>query len=144
MSEEASLEIELLRAGDIQKVMDASVLFDGPAHEDWAEDFLGRDGHHLLVAYLGNQPVGFVTGVEIAHPDKGVEMLVYELAVEEAYRRLGIAKHLLGALDHVGVARGCRSIWVVTEPDNEAAIATYRSMGGTLEETVLFEWAPSS
>jgi hypothetical protein len=40
------------------------------------------------VAYDGERPVGMVTGVETTHPDKGTEMFLYELAVDETARTL--------------------------------------------------------
>ncbi|WP_235511490.1 N-acetyltransferase [Agromyces sp. Root81] len=70
--------------------------------------------------------VGFVSGVEMRHPDKDAEMFVYELGVDEAWRRRGIAKALLLALRDVAVQLGCRGMWTGTERDNAAALATYR------------------
>ena len=68
--------------------------------------FLADERHHLLVAYDGPRPVGFVSGVEVTHPDKGTEMFLYELAVDEPYRRRGIGRDLVEQL--ATVARACR------------------------------------
>jgi hypothetical protein len=47
--------------------------------------FLTDAGHHLSVAYGDDErPVGFVSGVELTHPDKGTEMFLYELGLDEA------------------------------------------------------------
>ena len=55
--------------------MAASHLFDGPAEPATAR-FLADERRHLFVAYEGGRPVGFVSGVEMTHPDKGTEMLL--------------------------------------------------------------------
>ena len=38
-----------------------------------------RVSRHLLMALEDERPVGFVTGIETVHPDKGTEMYLYEL-----------------------------------------------------------------
>jgi hypothetical protein len=81
-------EIRRLGPGDDALVVAAGHLFDGPARPDATARFLAEPGHHLLVAYDGERPVGMVTGVETTHPDKGTEMFLYELAVDETARTL--------------------------------------------------------
>jgi ribosomal protein S18 acetylase RimI-like enzyme len=45
------------------------------------------------------------------------------------------------ALRELARERGCRDLWVLTEPDNEVALATYRRAGSDREETTaLLEW----
>jgi ribosomal protein S18 acetylase RimI-like enzyme len=126
---DGAFEIRWLGSGDDQLVLDAAVLFDATPRRDWTAQFLGRDGHHLLIAYLGDTPVGFISGVETLHPDKGAEMFVYELGVDDPYRRRGVASELVRELLEVARRRGCYGMWVPVEPDNEAALATYRSTG---------------
>ena len=127
------MEIRALGPGDDDKVMAASRLFDGSADESATSRFLGAEGHHLLVAYEQDQPAGFVSGVEVTHPDKGTEMFLYELAVEEGFRRRGFARALVDALASVAKERGCYGMWVVTDADNTAALATYEGSGGSPE-----------
>jgi ribosomal protein S18 acetylase RimI-like enzyme len=127
------VHIRVLRPGDDGLVAAASHLFDGPARVDATARFLAEDGHHLLVAYEGEQPVGFVTGVEVTHPDKGTEMFVYELAVDGPFRRNGIGRALVERLVTVARAAGCYGMWVLTDEDNDAARATYEGAGGVPE-----------
>lgn len=134
-------EIRTLGPGDEDRLVAASSLFDHPVTPDGARRFLDRPGHHLLVAYVEDEPAGFVSGVETAHPDKGAEMFLYELAVDEAHRRKGIARALVNALGEIASGRGCYGMWVSTEPDNAAALATYRSAGAAeSEESVTLAW----
>lgn len=129
---------------DRDEVLAAGHLFDSPPRPDLVDAFLARPGHHMLVAYDVDAPVGFVTGIEISHPDKKTEMLVYELGTGESHRRQGVATALLAALHEVAESIGCRGGWVVTEPDNEAALATYTSFGtsrgGRSEATITVTW----
>jgi ribosomal protein S18 acetylase RimI-like enzyme len=135
------IAIRRVGPGDLEHVVAASALFDGPARRDATARFLAEPTHHLLLATEAGRPVGFVSGVETTHPDKGTEMFLYELAVEEGTRRRGIGRALVETLAALAVERGCYGMWVSTDADNEAAIRTYRAAGaGTPEPFVLLEW----
>ena len=136
-----SREIRRLGPGDLDVVIAASRLFDGPATVAASRRFLSEPGHHLLLATVDGSPAGFVSGVETTHPDKGTEMFLYELGVDPSFQRQGIGRALAEALATLARERGCYGMWVLTEPDNEAALATYRRAGATEEETcVLLNW----
>jgi ribosomal protein S18 acetylase RimI-like enzyme len=135
------VEIRVLRPGDAGLVAAASHLFDGPARPEATARFLAEDGHHLLVAYEADRAVGFVSGVEVTHPDKGTEMFLYELAVDEPFRRRGIGRTLVERLGALARAAGCYGMWVVTDDDNDAARATYEGTGAVSEtEQVVEVW----
>jgi ribosomal protein S18 acetylase RimI-like enzyme len=135
------MRIERLGPGDEAKVLTASELFDGPARDDATRRFLREPGHHLLVAYVGDAAAGFVSGVELTHPDKGPEMFLYELAVAEPFQRRGIGKALVAELAAIARRAGCYDMWVLTEDDNTAALATYRSSGASRDpDPVLLVW----
>ena len=121
---------DIRRITDPADVHAAAALFDDAPRLDATERFLSEPGHDLLIAYVGDQPVGFVTGVEMVHPDKGTEMFLYELGVDEAHRRQGIGRALVTALATLARERDCYGMWVLTDDDNAAAVAAYRAAGG--------------
>lgn len=131
-----------LGPGDDERVRQAAHLFDDPPEEEATRRFLEHPDHHLLVAYEEGTAAGFVSGVEVTHPDKGTEMFLYELGVDERFRRRGIGRALTEALGAVARERGCRGMFVLTQDTNEPALATYRAAGAVrdLGSWVMLEW----
>jgi ribosomal protein S18 acetylase RimI-like enzyme len=135
------VDIRRLGRGDEAAVMAAGELFDDRPDPEATRRFLADGNHHLLVAYHDERPVGFVSGVETTHPDKGTEMFLYELGVDAPARRRGVGRALVEALARLARERGCYGMWAGTEPVNDAARATYRTAGGTPSDgTLVFDW----
>ena len=135
------MRIERLGPGDEGIVIAAGALFDAPPAAEWTARFLASDTHHLLMAFDDGSAAGFVTGVETTHPDKGTEMFLYELSVDPGHRKRGAGTALVAALESVARERGCYGMWVATEPDNAAALATYRAAGASdPEKAVVIDW----
>jgi len=133
--------MEIRRISQFEDVKLAGHLFDAPPKEQATERFLADAGHHLLIAYVDGRPAGMVTGVEMTHPDKGTEMFLYELGVDEEMQGLGIGTALVSALADLARERDCFGMWVVTGGDNEAAQRTYAAGGGMPEQDqVVFAW----
>ncbi|MEU6878644.1 GNAT family N-acetyltransferase [Streptomyces sp. NPDC046712] len=122
--------MEIRRATTVAELLAAEHLYDNPPRAAWAERFLAAPGHLMLIAYAEDGfPAGLVSGIEMLHPDKGVEMCLYELSVDEGYRRRGIGRALTEALVAEARERGCYDVWVGVDTDNGPALATYRSTG---------------
>ncbi|HZI34841.1 MAG TPA: GNAT family N-acetyltransferase [Gaiellales bacterium] len=131
------------RAASADAVAAVQPLFDHELRPEAVERFLADPTHHLLVGYSGEAgaAAGFVSGVETTHPDKGTEMFLYELAVEEASRNQGIGRALVRALADLARERGCYGMWVLTDDDNPAALRAYAAAGGKREPVaVMFSW----
>jgi ribosomal protein S18 acetylase RimI-like enzyme len=137
------IEVEELGPGDDEKVARAGRLFDDQVDVAGAAAFLADPRHHLLIASVDGEPAGFVSGIELLHPDKArPEMFIYELGVDEAFRRRGVATALLDRLMEVCRRSGCREMFVLTDEANEAAMRTYRKAGGSREpDSVMFLWS---
>jgi ribosomal protein S18 acetylase RimI-like enzyme len=90
----------------------------------------------FVVALDGDEPVGFAFGYALPRRH-GVPatFFVYEVGVDEPYRRRGVARRLMREL-----LTGHEDAFVLTEPGNDAANALYRSLGGTRSEAVMWEW----
>jgi ribosomal protein S18 acetylase RimI-like enzyme len=134
--------IRELGPGDDAAVAAAEHLFDERVNAAATARFLSEPGHHLLLAYdAADRPVGFVSGVETTHPDKGTEMFLYELAVDEPARRQGIGKALVEALAALARERGCYGMFVFADDDNVAGLATYRRAGAReASRPVMLDW----
>jgi ribosomal protein S18 acetylase RimI-like enzyme len=82
-----------------------------------------------------------VSGVEMTHPDKGTEMFLYELAVDDDHRQRGIGTALVNALRDLATANGCYDMWVLTDDDNEPALKTYKKSGTSESSShVMLTW----
>ena len=129
-------------ATTVEQVREAAPLFDEPLRDDAVRRFLDDPIHHLLLARDAGQVVGFVSGVETTHPDKGTEMFLYELAVDPAAQRRGHGRELVSALAALAIERGCYGMWVLTDHDNSAALATYAAAGGAAPTThAMITWS---
>jgi ribosomal protein S18 acetylase RimI-like enzyme len=136
------VDIRQLGPGDEAAVLAAAALFDDPLEPEATRRFLAEPTHHMLIAYDGDDtPLGFVSGVETTHPDKGTEMFLYELGVDEQARGRGLGHVLVEALAALARERGCYGMWVGTEPDNVAARRTYEGAGArSTPAHLILEW----
>jgi ribosomal protein S18 acetylase RimI-like enzyme len=127
--------VRILEATTLEQVEAAAPLYDGPPARAATDDFLADPRHHLLVALDDDgRTVGFVSGIEMTHPDKGTEMFLYELAVANDFRRQGIGLALTSGLADLARSQGCYGMWVGLDTDNGPAHATYRAAGGSTPE----------
>jgi ribosomal protein S18 acetylase RimI-like enzyme len=135
------VEIVRMGPGDDGRVTEAADLFDAAPLPAALARFLADPTHHLLIAYSGGTPAGFVSGVEVTHPDKGTEMFLYELAVDPNHRHHGIGTALVRALADLAREKGCYGMWVLVDDENAAAAATYRKADGDVEsQPLMFAW----
>jgi ribosomal protein S18 acetylase RimI-like enzyme len=73
--------------------------------------------------------------VQVAVEGDALVGYIQELLVHPAYRRLGVAGHLLDAAEPYFLAEhGVDRIELATSPDNDAAIRLYRSRGYTIHQ----------
>jgi ribosomal protein S18 acetylase RimI-like enzyme len=130
-----------MKPGDEDRIVAAGHLFDNPPVPAALTRFLSDPTHHLLIAYSAGTPAGFVSGVEVTHPDKGTEMFLYELAVDTGHRHHGFGTALVRALADLARERGCYGMWVLVDDENAAAAATYRKADGDVEsQPLMFSW----
>ena len=102
---------------------------------------LADDGTIFLAAFDGDDPIGFAFGYDLPRRRGAPSILfVYEIDVEPAYQRRGIAKRLLTELLRIGHSRGAAEAFVLTDHDNVAANALYASLGGVRSDVVMWDF----
>ena len=70
------------------------------------------------------------------------EIYIYDLAVEEAHRRKGVASALIAALRKLAVERGAHVIYVQADHGDDAAVALYTKLGKR-EDVMHFDILPA-
>jgi ribosomal protein S18 acetylase RimI-like enzyme len=125
----SDVRVRRARTGEEPEVARFEAAFDFPVRAGETRRFLEDERHHLILGYLDERPAGFVSAVEMFHPDKRPELFLNEIGVAEDARRHGVARALIEELKVVGFERGCTAIWVLTDEGNEAAMAMYRGSG---------------
>jgi ribosomal protein S18 acetylase RimI-like enzyme len=105
--------------------------------EDEAQTALLSDDRTIFVAaFDGDTPVGFAFGYVLPRRHGGPTIFfVYELGVDEGYRRRGIGRRLMEEL-----LFGQEEAFVLTDAANEAAMALYASLGGTRVDSVMWDF----
>ncbi len=86
---------------------------------------------YLWGAFVGQQLVGLLSCLllPLRHGDPH-EMLLYEIGVHRQWRRQGIGRALLAAMEQWMLLHGVREVWVLG--DNAGAVAFYRACGFTV------------
>jgi ribosomal protein S18 acetylase RimI-like enzyme len=126
------VEIRRLRSGDDEVVERLATREPRTA--------LLEDPHAIfLVAFDGRIPIGFVLAYELLRRHGyDVTLCIYEIEVDEAWRRRGVATRLLLELERIARQRGITEAFVLTDADNAGAMRLYESVGGKAQEVV--EW----
>jgi ribosomal protein S18 acetylase RimI-like enzyme len=130
------------RLGDEAEVARFRPAFDFDVLEDETRRFLADKRHYLLLGYVDEAPAGFLSAVEVFHPDKRPELFLNEIAVIPEMRRRGVGRALIDELGRLGRERGCVNIWVLTDEANTPAMRMYASAGGRWDGSysVMFEY----
>ena len=133
--------IKKLTTEDVSLLLNAAGdVFDNPVDEKLALEFLKDPRHHIVVAVIDNQVIGFASAIHYVHPDKPTELWIDEVGVASEHHNKGIAKAILKELFQVGKNLGCSVAWVLTDQENFPANKLYQSVGGEKSETVLYEF----
>jgi aminoglycoside 6'-N-acetyltransferase I len=140
---EMTVEVRILQAGEENVLSRVGPdVFDNDVDPALAREFLADPHHHIAVAVDGGIVVGFASGGDYIHPDKPRELWINEVGTASTHRGQGIGKKVVTALVEHGRSLGCKVAWVLTDSDNTAARALYKSAGGKelSTDTVHVEW----
>ncbi|HEY7832006.1 MAG TPA: N-acetyltransferase [Ktedonobacterales bacterium] len=123
----------LVQPGSARGRMSLAMLREGRgqlwlAVEQGAE--VGDGAEELVGLLLGDTQTDSETDLPVGY--------IQELLVHPAYRRRGVAMHLLDAAErYYFETRGYTTVALVTTPDNEGAVRLYRSRGYGVDQVRL-------
>ena len=113
-----------------------------PPGDAYLRRLLGSETAIVLVAECDERIVGaLVAYVLEKFEQERSEIYVYDLAVDEGYRRRGIATALIEELKRIAPGIGAWMIFIQADQGDEPAIRLYEGLGRR-EEVVHFDIAP--
>lgn len=149
-------QIKKLGGGDLSLAQELLILFkkvfdeidisrkDLP-DETYLNDLLQKDGFHVFAALTDGKIVGGLTAYEFdMYMKKEKEAYIYDLAIHKNYRRQGIARSLIKALQEYAGERNISILFVEAHVEDAGAVAFYKAVGAEMEEVRHFNLPGSS
>lgn len=100
---------------------------------------LGSETFIALAAFDGERIVGGLAAYVLPKfEQERSEIYIYDLAVAEEHRRLGVATHLIEALKDIAAQLGVYVIFVQADYGDDPAVALYTKLG-ILEDVMHFD-----
>ena len=120
---------------------DESYLGNAPS-EEYLRSLCARDDFFPLAAIVDGRVVGALAAYLLRkfEQERG-EIYIYDLAVEEEFRRRGVATGLINHLRSIAREAGAWVIYVQADHGDEPAIKLYESLG-VREDVLHFDIAP--
>jgi aminoglycoside 3-N-acetyltransferase I len=107
-----------------------------PSNE-YLKKLLTKNDFHVLVALQNDKLIGGLTAFELPmYKEEVNEMFLYEIAVEQEYRKMGVAKALIENLKNICRDKGIKGMYVGTSTDNIPAMRLYKATGGEADEKI--------
>lgn len=118
-------------------------LGDRPADE-YLKGLLAKDHVIAIAAITGDAVAGGLVAYQLDKFERQRrEIYIYDLAVDEKYRRRGIATALINALRQESVRRDAYVIFVQADLEDAPAIVLYEKLGAK-EQVLHFDIAPQN
>jgi aminoglycoside 3-N-acetyltransferase I len=146
-------DVRVLDAGDARVLRDMLYLlgrvFDDPRSyvdrqpdEAYLARLLARDTFVAVAACANGRVVGGIAGYVLPKfEQERSELYIYDLGVDPAHRRRGIATAMIECLRHYAARRGIHVIYVQADAGDDPAIALYTRLG-TREDVLHFDILP--
>jgi len=130
------VKIVLLKPGDEDLLRRAEAIFNPKAisHER-AAMLLSEPSYVMVVALDDGDAVMGRIYANVPYRFEATDLLLYEVDLAEQHQRKGAGRAMIDFLSKLSAERGYREMWVLTELDNEAGNALYKSAGGHLENS---------
>jgi ribosomal protein S18 acetylase RimI-like enzyme len=151
----ADLELRVLGPDDVAHMESMLSLFgrafDDPESYDrshpgpgYLAGLLGSPNFIAVAAILDGAVVGGLAGYVLPKFEQArSEIYIYDLAVDEPFRRRGIATALINKLRDVAGERGAWMIFVQADTDDAPAVKLYSKLG-VRQDVLHFDIAPLS
>jgi aminoglycoside 3-N-acetyltransferase I len=149
----AALDIRTLQPAGLH-AMRAMLAMFGEAFEDpaaylarqpddaYLARLLGSETFVAIAAFAGERVVGGLTAYVLPKFEQArSELYIYDLAVDAAFRRRGLATAMIDRLRQWARARGVYVIFVQADHGDDAAVALYTKLG-IREDVLHFDIAP--
>lgn len=102
----------------------------------YLRELLDGDIFIALAALKAGQVVGGLAAYELKKFEQArSEIYIYDLAVDEAHRREGIATALIEEVRSIAVTRGAYLVFIQADVRDGPAVALYETLGERLEVT---------
>ena len=145
----SSFRIERLGPANVIEMQEANRLFadvfgeEGyhgpPPGEDHLRRVLEDEKFVPLVARIDGMMIGALAAYELVKFEaERSEFYIYDLAVREEHRRIGVATALIEELKAIARSRGGWVIFVQADPPDSPAVALYDKLGSR-EEVLHFD-----
>jgi aminoglycoside 3-N-acetyltransferase I len=154
MANQPAFHVQTLCGGDIGAMREMLAMFGeafgeratytGSQPDDaYLADLLSSGSFVAVAARSGSKVVGGLAAYFLRKFEQPrTEIYIYDLAVDEAFRRRGIATAMIEELKKFALARGAYVIYVQADHGDDAAIALYSKLG-VREDVLHFDIAPA-
>ena len=149
-----AIEVRRLGPGDVAGMRALNGLFGAvfgepetyggaPPDDAWLGGLLAKDHVIALTAEVDGALAGGLVAYELDKFEQARrEIYIYDLAVDEARRRRGVATALIGAVQAIAAARGAWVVYVQADYQDAPAVALYDKLGAR-EEVLHFDLPPA-
>jgi aminoglycoside 3-N-acetyltransferase I len=153
MSASERIEIRTLGGRDVDVLRAMLSMFgkafgDAPTYsaqqpgDAYLEGLLASDTFIAVAATAGAEVIGGIAAYVLPKfEQQRSELYIYDLAVDEAHRRQGVATAMIGELKKLAAALGIYVIFVQADHGDDPAIALYTKLG-VREDVLHFDIAP--
>jgi GNAT superfamily N-acetyltransferase len=130
--------IRRLRRGDEQTLQEVCRRYKSRvATEEEAKHVLGLGDVHIWIAEVDGELAGFAYAHELQRIDGDTMVFLYELEVDERFRRRGLGRALV---EQAKALAAGRRAFVLTALDNEPGRRTYASVGGVATNELVYRF----
>jgi len=91
----------------------------------------------VWIAEVHGEPAGFAYAHVLQRIDGATMVFLYELEVDERFRRRGLGCELVEEAKRLAAGR---RMFVLTDENNETAMRTYAAAGGEYQPDVIFRF----